>query len=1071
MSERNESSESGGSSVLDLLEDYYHIPALVGVLVFMLWTRIQSHSDFVVDGQVYFRGNDPWYQFRETAYLLQNYPNTMPYDVWTGFPYGVHVGQFGTLWDHIAAVAAVLTAPITGGGEAGAMQTMLFMAAVFGMLAAIPTYLIARRFVDRFAAVVGVATLALFSGTFFGYTLVGFPDHHAGEVFFQSVAVFAFLVAFAVAERHAPVWELVVDRDVDALKPPTLYAALAGLALAAYMLTWPPGVMMVGFTGIFLAIKITSDVHHGRSPEPMAFAGSVSMAVTGLLMIVPLEELAFRPTAFSLVQVVLPLGVAAGCILLAWLAREWESRDLDASTYPATVGGLIVVSAGVVWLALPSLWSTVTRNLLRTVAFSSGAGTRTIGEAQPPLLQSGFADFVLSEYGLAFFLALAAVLWILIRPLIRSDDANHTVFVLAAFAVVGSVYAVPHFYGFVGGLVGLDWQVIGLLLATAFLVGATFLVRYDVEELYFVVWAAFIGSAAFTQTRFNYYLAIIVAIGAAYFFQLAVDRLDLNRSIDELRDIEGWQVMTMGAVLVVLFAPLLFMVTPVWAAGAETGPGPVIEWDESLQWMNEETPHPGELEGNDNTMEQYGTYERPPDDDFDYPEGAYGVQSWWDYGHWITTRAERIPNANPFQQNAVEAANYLLAPDEERAADVLEAQSDEGGDTRYVMVDWQMVTPGSKLHAPITFYDDADVAQDDFNWVLWEPVEDGARPTTQIRTQRYYESQMVRLYEYHGSAADPDPIVVNWDAQQFQGADGEGVDLRTVPAAQDRDPVEIFDSVEEAEAFVDEQDGTAQVGGIGASPPERIDALEHYRLVHATESSATNELGYLQQQFRTQQALGVDPAELQRTDPNWVKTFERVPAATVDGTGAEPGAEVIATIEMEKPNGETFEYRQYAEADDTGAFEFTLPYSTTGYDEFGPDEGYTNTSVQATGPYEISSFVTADDGDTPVSLRVDEVDVTEAQVIGEDDTTPTVELTDVDAVDAGGGGTDADTDGAETEEGTETDDAEEDDADADGGDETTDAVRDDRIDRIDGAPIAASTSLSPLVMPHRLVVG
>jgi len=53
------------------------------------------------------------------------------------------------------------------------------------------------------------------------------------------------------------------------------------------------------------------------------------------------------------------------------------------------------------------------------------------------------------------------------------------------------------------------------------------------------------------------------------------------------------------------------MATPVWAAGANTGPGSVTQWDGSLQWMNDETPTPGELEGADNPMELYGTYERP----------------------------------------------------------------------------------------------------------------------------------------------------------------------------------------------------------------------------------------------------------------------------------------------------------------------------------------------------------------------------------------------------------------------------------------------------------------------------
>jgi len=94
-----------------------------------------------------------------------------------------------------------------------------------------------------------------------------------------------------------------------------------------------------------------------------------------------------------------------------------------------------------------------------------------------------------------------------------------------------------------------SWQVIGLLIAAALLVGATFLVEYDAEELYFVVWAAFIGSAAFTQVRFNYYLAVIVAVGAAYFVQLAVDFLRL-RSLSGVRDVEGWQAM--GALVLVV---------------------------------------------------------------------------------------------------------------------------------------------------------------------------------------------------------------------------------------------------------------------------------------------------------------------------------------------------------------------------------------------------------------------------------------------------------------------------------------------------------------------------------------
>ncbi|GAB6877933.1 oligosaccharyl transferase, archaeosortase A system-associated [Halorubrum gandharaense] len=985
MSENGAPPDDGGDSILDAFENYYHIPALLGAVVFMFWTRVQSWDNFVVDGEVLFRGNDPWYHYRETMYLLENWPWTMEYEVWSGFPYGRWTGHFGTLWDHMTALLIFVTSPITGGGEHGAMLTMLFMSPIVGVLVAVPTYFIARRFVDRFAAVMAVVVLALIPGTFFSYTLVGFNDHHAGEVLFQTLAVLAFLVAFAVAEREKPVWELVVDQDWEALKKPTAYAAAAGFVLALYLWTWQPGVMMVGFTGIFLAIKITSDVYHGKSPEPVAFVGAISLGLAGLLMLIPLEELTIRVTGYSLLQVILPLAVALGCVFLAWLAREWESRELDADLYPPAVGGLILVSMAVVWAALPSLWSTVTSNLLNTVGFSARDTTRTIGEAAPPLMRQGFADFVISQYGLAFVLALAAVFWIVARPLIRSEETNHTLYVVAALAVVGSVYAAPGLYGTIGGLAGVGWQVVGLVIATAFLVGATFLAKYDTEELYFVVWAVFIGSAAFTQVRFNYYLAVIVAIASAYFLQLAIDRLDLARSLDELRDLEGWQVMAGATVFLVLLAPLVFMAGPVWAVGAATGPGDVTEWDESLQWMNDETPHPGELEGHDNAMEHYGTYERPEDDDFDYPEGAYGVQSWWDYGHWITTRGERIPNANPFQQNAGEAANYLLAPDEDTAAGVLDRQSTEGGDTRYVMVDWQMVTPGSKFGAPVTFYDDAEVEQDDFVWQLFQAGEQGVQPVSQVHTQRYYESQMVRLYEFYGSAADPEPVVVTYDDEQFTDQrTGEAVDLRTTPSA-DEPAVQRFDTMAEAEAYVEETPG-AQIGGVGDNPEERVDALENYRLVHATEAPGQ---GPFAQQLQGLAQLGVDVESVLQTDmleafsDDFVKTFERVPGTSATGTGADAGDEVEATVEMEKPNGETFEYTQYAEADANGEFELHLPYATTGYDEFGPDEGYTNTSVRATGAYEV----TTEDG-----LLVGELDVSEAQVVGEDETTATVEL-------------------------------------------------------------------------------
>jgi len=99
--------------------------------------------------------------------------------------------------------------------------------------------------------------------------------------------------------------------------------------------------------------------------------------------------------------------------------------------------------------------------------------------------------------------------------------------------------------------------------------------------------------------------------------------------------------------------------------------------------------------------------------------------SWWDYGHLITTQAERIPHSNPFQQNARSSSTYLTAESEERAELVLDAiaagepvadrsteelrqatsGSDSGEDVRYVMIDNEMA--GQKF-SPITQWSGPD---------------------------------------------------------------------------------------------------------------------------------------------------------------------------------------------------------------------------------------------------------------------------------------------------------------------------------------------------------------------------
>jgi dolichyl-diphosphooligosaccharide--protein glycosyltransferase len=713
-------------------------------------------------------------------------------------------------------------------------------------------------------------------------------------------------------------------------------------------------------------------------------------------------------TDYSFLQILVPLTVALGAAFLAGFARVWEARDVDERGYPVAVFGILVVALGAFALVLPDAFGTISFNLQRTVGFSAGAETRTIAEAQPfldpSILQSqGYVDGngnpdrvarILSEYGFAFFTSVIAAIVLAAKPLVEDDDDRHTLFVAGGLVLVGLLYLVPGPFAAAADALGVVPELVGVAIVAGLVVGATLLARYDAERLFVLVWAAIITAAAFTQVRFNYYLAVVVASMNAYLLGEVLAYFDLQSvaaSLDDV-EIETHQVLVVFAVVLLVLTPALLVPINVrstgnptfdknptsWQTANSTSPGAVTEWEGSLQWLSENTPAEGTMGGADNEMAYYGTYQQS--NDFEYPDGAYGVMSWWDYGHWITVRGERIPNANPFQQGAETAANFLLAPNEQQAEDVLAGQSTEGNQTRYVMVDWQMATPGSKFGAPTVWYDynDTDLASDEFYHRVYS---ENFRTSFLLRHQRYYDSQMIRLYEYHGSAIEPQPIVVDWETRQAQTSAGETVTVRTAPAGQNNTVVRQFQNMSAAREFV-EQDGSAQIGGVGPYPEERVPALEHYRLVKVSESTAYNSSSYVRQAQQTSQTTGIPPRFLTQSSPAWVKTFERVPGATIEGDGARPNSTVRASVTMRiESSNETFTYVQQAESDENGEFTMTLPYATAGYDEYGPENGYTNVSVRAEGPYLVQTPGQVEG--TTVVNRVANVTVEEGRVNGD----------------------------------------------------------------------------------------
>jgi len=75
MGSRSKTDNRSDQSLLDILTDWYHLPVLLLIVGAMFAIRMQTYSNFIRDGEVFFSGNDAWYHFREVMYITDHWPS------------------------------------------------------------------------------------------------------------------------------------------------------------------------------------------------------------------------------------------------------------------------------------------------------------------------------------------------------------------------------------------------------------------------------------------------------------------------------------------------------------------------------------------------------------------------------------------------------------------------------------------------------------------------------------------------------------------------------------------------------------------------------------------------------------------------------------------------------------------------------------------------------------------------------------------------------------------------------------------------------------------------------------
>jgi dolichyl-diphosphooligosaccharide--protein glycosyltransferase len=236
--------------------------------------------------------------------------------------------------------------------------------------------------------------LATMPGPFLDRTVLGYVDHHAGEVFFSSLV----MLGLGVTLRQAP-----GERFGERLAAGG-WACATGLALGAYLLTWTSGSFLVFILALWAFAQYSIDHLRGTPSDRVARALGPALAVAAAMVLL-FEDSRTPGRDLQLAAVLGTLGIVAG---LEGLRRIWQRLAWPAPLFVAALAaaGIALALGGLA--GAPRLADAVLINMRRLLPT---AAAQTVGEARPLLTLYGVVSLLPAWFVFrsGFFLAAPAI--------------------------------------------------------------------------------------------------------------------------------------------------------------------------------------------------------------------------------------------------------------------------------------------------------------------------------------------------------------------------------------------------------------------------------------------------------------------------------------------------------------------------------------------------------------------------------------------------------------------------------------------------------------------------------------
>jgi oligosaccharyl transferase (archaeosortase A-associated) len=757
----------------------------IGILLFIffcvaLYLRIAIPYEQVFRGDfIKFVGFDSWNYVRLVDNIVHHYPQNILFDPYTLFPTGMYVFWHPFYVWFLGGISLLLG--LGAPTETTINFVCVYTPAVLGALAIIPVFYLGKVLFNRWVGVIAAGLITVSSSEFLGRSILGFVDHHIAEVLWSTLALMFLALALKTGREKDITFGLFYRRGWAELRGPVIYSVLAGVFLGIYLLTWVGGLLFLFIFAVYFLVQFIVDHVEKR---PTDYLGITGVLFFGSAFVISIPLLTWSHYGL-LYRLSLPVSVLIPAVLacLSWIIAR---RQYRVWFYP-----LSILVLGI--LAITGLYlinSELLLNVVDELGILNPAGTTsTVVEMQPLLFP--FGEFSLD----------------------------------------------PGLYNFTTGLFLSFISLIVLIYAV---------VKNDTpEKILLVVWSILILLALLGQRRFAYYFAVNVALLSAYLSWLVLKYFGFKESEtgalklikernakskktrkSKVRAHRNIPKMVVGVVIIfaIAFYPNIGPLPGMgpWEAGAM----PVVDtashgtfisdaWYRALAWLKGNSPEPF---GDANFY--YAYYEPPAEGtSYDYPDTAYGIMAWWDYGHAITRIAHRIPVSNPHLIGIKLSARFFTSQDTGSADEVL----DELG-IRYILVDNK--TALTKFHGSIIGY--TDKRPEDFFELYYSRQTRGALRGDYYFYPEYYRSFAARLYNFDGQEVIPvQTLVVQYEEKVFPEGDTYKEIINIQP----------FMNYDEALNFI-AQRGSENYRIVGQSPfvsPVPLEALDNYTLIYSSD--------------------------------------------------------------------------------------------------------------------------------------------------------------------------------------------------------------------------------------------